>query len=240
MIVRVGYEWQNTFFFVRYASNVHEVRIRFRGANYSDVRAIISFIEDDLKDFCTGGLQIRPYQQETAKYGGPVSARSAELLFAADSRSVIAQWGSKPGITQAQLTIYVAMSFAMILRMMNGKSWWVSTRNGDWGGNSAVSQVEFARGKPWQDPILESKLGEFFSACSAELDQYRQSLEQYHNTDMERHIAVSSILHMRANRIFGPSADAEMLARSVLRRIAGDRRWCEHLEQIISMPHGAH
>lgn len=81
----------DTWFWLRYHTPEHgpHIRARFRGnpatLGSHVLPAVSAWCHEMIRQRCSGGFTVEPYDQEIERYGGPAAISAAEHVFAADS-----------------------------------------------------------------------------------------------------------------------------------------------------------
>jgi len=167
-----------------------------------------------IRQRCSGGFTVEPYDQEIERYGGAAAIGAAEQVFAADSSLALAILASVSD--RDQRLIIAALSAAAIARPMTDA--YQAALNGGPLDRTARRQmldlrpqVRAARGQITAGPDL----GGIRSAWSARRDvlaTYRDLLDPARRAD-----CTSSLIHLHLNRLFG-----DLRSERIVRALAAD------------------
>ncbi|MBV9141136.1 MAG: lantibiotic dehydratase [Pseudonocardiales bacterium] len=207
-------------FWLRYHTpeNGPHIRARFCGdpatLGSRVLPAFCTWGREMIRQRCSGGFTVEPYDQEIERYGGAAAIGAAEQVFAADSSLALAILASVSD--RDQRLIIAALSAAAIARPMTDA--YQAALNGGPLDRTARRQmldlrpqVRAARGQITAGPDL----GGIRSAWSARRDvlaTYRDLLDPARRAD-----CTSSLIHLHLNRLFG-----DLRSERIVRALAAD------------------
>ncbi len=174
-------------------------------------------------------LQLDTYQPESGRYGKGAVMRQAEAVFAADSRTVVAQLAylaseqvHRQAVTAASMTAIATG----LLGVDAGSRWLLEhvPRHTDRALPQAIRrQALTLADRPGTWPALETSavgraLARAWHARDADLAEYRRQLDQ--QGELEPADVVASLLHMHHVRAIGIDPDSERTCHKLARAAA--------------------
>jgi len=204
-------------FWLRYTNTAHgpHLRVRFHG----DPSVLGSKVLPEVAAWCSDlvaqrlacGFTVEPYDQEIERYGGPDAIRTAESVFDADSRFVLATLLNTRNTDQR--IIVAALSAAAIVRTLAASDpAALDGRHVDRTGRRQIAYLRtFVRTAAANGPLNNVT---WLNKVTWRTRQ--QALTIYRNVlPVDRRVdCASSLIHMHANRLLG-STDAERIARAL-------------------------
>ncbi len=174
-------------------------------------------------------LQLDTYQPETGRYGHDAAMRRAEAVFAADSRTAVAQLAylaSEQVHPQAMTAASMTAIATGLLGVSNGSRWLLEhvPRHTDQALPQAIRRQTLALAdRPGTWPALETSaagraLSRAWHARANALAEYRGELDR--QGELEPADVAASLLHMHHARAIGIDPDSERICHRLARAAA--------------------
>ncbi|MFD8984405.1 lantibiotic dehydratase [Streptomyces sp. NPDC059564] len=216
--------------FVRYADPDHQLRIRLRATERGSSADLMPTFHDWSHGLVARSLvrdvSLHSFEPEVARYGGPGPFEAALTLFCADSTAVVGQLQQAAlGTPTARREVLAAASCADMLRAAPFASWtdWVL---GEYRKPPHISTRPFraemaglvsgAGHGPAEAMFPGQPLGQAWVRRAADMRTYGSALSSAGLPDQDVSRAVSSVLHMHANRVFGLAREGEDMTYAIL------------------------
>ncbi|GLV87478.1 lantibiotic dehydratase [Streptomyces lavendulae subsp. lavendulae] len=222
--------------FVRYADPDHQLRLRIRAAEHGGSAGFMPAFHDWSRELVARGLvrdvSLHSFEPEEARYGGPEPLEAALALFCADSTAVVGQLQlTASGGLSAAREVLAAASCADMLRQAPFPSWtdWMLTEyrkppqlsTRPYRADTARFVTGLLTGtaagaEPVGAVFAGQPLGRAWAARATAMRTYGSALTAAGLPEEDVSRAVSSVLHMHANRVFGLARESEDTAYAIL------------------------